>query len=76
MQALPTSVFLPHITNHSFTYCPGSYPTLLLVSQELEDLCKFNIAADEIYATEGLTLDEDDVKAEVETRKQQYTVRT
>lgn len=40
--------------------------------QEIEDLCKFNIAADEIYATEGLTLEEEDVQAEVNNRMKDY----
>ncbi|KAL6748710.1 chloroplast trigger factor [Haematococcus lacustris] len=40
--------------------------------QDIEDLCKFNIAADEIYATEGLTLEEEDVQAEVNNRMKDY----
>ena len=42
---------------------------------ELEDILKFNLAVDDIWLAEGLSLDEKDVQAEVDIRVQQYKVR-
>ncbi len=43
--------------------------------RELEDLCIFNVAADEIWAAEQLAIEDKDVQEEVDVRKKQYEVR-
>ena len=35
---------------------------------------KFNLAVDAIYAAEALTVDEEDIKAEMDLQKEQYKV--
>lgn len=44
--------------------------------KDLEALCLFNMAADEIWDKEGLTLDQKDVDEEVKVRSQAYEVCT
>lgn len=40
--------------------------------KDIVDLVKFNLAVDSIFEREGLSLDEDDIKAELELQKRQY----